>query len=111
VALLIDTSLFIAYERTAQRPTALLENLGREPVAISAITASELLHGVHRADNEIRRGRRERFVGAVLRSVEVLPFTLEIARVHSRVWADLEKSGTIIGAMTSSLPRPRLRTI
>jgi tRNA(fMet)-specific endonuclease VapC len=98
LALLIDSSFFIMLERTGQRPSALLEQFGEESVAIAAITASELLHGVHRADSEIRRGRREQFVNTVLRSVSVLPFTLEIAQVHSRLWADLEQRGIVIGA-------------
>ncbi len=98
MALLIDTSLFIGVERSGEHPEFLLERLGDSAIAISAITASELLHGVHRADSAARRGRRERFVEAILRAVPVLPFTLEVARTHSRLWADQMKSGTLIGA-------------
>ena len=36
-----------------------------EEVGIAAITASELLHGVHRATEE-HRGRRETFVESIL---------------------------------------------
>lgn len=98
MALLIDSSVFIAIERSGQAPESLLERLGDEPVALSAITASELLHGVHRADGAIRRGRRERFVERLLLAIPVIPFTLEVARTHSRLWADLQKRGDIIGA-------------
>jgi tRNA(fMet)-specific endonuclease VapC len=98
LALLIDTSVFIAIERSGQGPSVLLSQLGGEPVAIAAITASELLHGVHRADSELRRGRRQHSVSTILASVPVLPFDLETARVHSRLWADLAKRGSIIGA-------------
>ena len=98
MGLLIDTSLFIAIERKAQQPGALLEQFGSEPVAISAITASELLHGVHRAETASRRERRERFIGTILDSLSILPFTLETARVHAAIWADLVKHGVIIGA-------------
>jgi predicted nucleic acid-binding protein len=77
---------------------ALLEKLGGESVALAAITASELLHGVHRAEGALRRGRRERFVESVFRAAPVLPFTLEIARLHSRLWADLQRRGEMIGA-------------
>jgi tRNA(fMet)-specific endonuclease VapC len=98
LGLLIDTSLFIAIERSGEAPSALLERFGGQPVAIAAITASELLHGVHRADSALRRGRRERFVEDILRTVPVLPFTLEVARIHARLWADLEMRGEIIGA-------------
>jgi tRNA(fMet)-specific endonuclease VapC len=98
LAVLIDTSLFIAIERQGESLESLLERLGGEPVALAAITASELLHGVHRAESALRRGRRERFVESVLRAVPVLPFTLEIARLHSRLWADLQRRGDLIGA-------------
>lgn len=98
MALLIDSSLFIAIERSGQTPESLLEQLGDEAVALSAMTASELLHRVHRADGAVRRGRRERFVERILSMVPVLPFTLEVARTHSRIWADLQKRGEIIGA-------------
>ena len=98
MGLLIDTSLFIALERAGVPLSALLDQVGSQPVAISAITASEILHGVHRADSALRRGRRERFVEAVLETVPVLPFTLEVARIHAQIWADLEMRGQTIGA-------------
>jgi tRNA(fMet)-specific endonuclease VapC len=98
LALLIDSSIFIRIERSGEAPGALLERLGDESIAISAMTASELLHGVHRAESALRRGRREQFVETVLRGVPVIPFTLEIARTHSQLWADQQKTGTLIGA-------------
>jgi tRNA(fMet)-specific endonuclease VapC len=98
LAYLIDSSVFIAFERSGEAPTMLLERLSDQEVALAAITASELLHGVHRADSALRRGRREQFVEAILKAVPVLPFTLEVARVHSRLWADLQMRGEIIGA-------------
>lgn len=98
MALLIDSSLFIAVERSGQAPESLLEQLGDEAVALSAMTASELLHGVHRADGAARRGRREKFVERLLLTIPVVPFTLEVARTHSQLWADLQQRGEIIGA-------------
>jgi tRNA(fMet)-specific endonuclease VapC len=95
---LIDSSIFVAFERSGEAPAALLERLGDQEVALAAITASELLHGVHRADGAVRRGRRERFVETVLTAVPVLPFTLEVARIHARLWADLQRRGEPIGA-------------
>lgn len=68
-----------------------------DEVAIAAITASELLHGVHRASEE-HRVRREAFVAAVLDAFPVLSFDLLVARVHARLWADLASSGTGVGA-------------
>jgi predicted nucleic acid-binding protein len=66
-------------------------------VAIAAITASELLHGVHRATRE-HRARREAFVEAVLSVVPVLDFDLLAARAHATLWADLTSAGVDVGA-------------
>jgi tRNA(fMet)-specific endonuclease VapC len=98
VGLLIDSSIFIAAERAQQPPGALLEQFGDQPVALSAITASELFHGAHRADGALRRGRREQFVGMVLQAVPILPFDLAVAQIHARLWADFQRRGERIGA-------------
>jgi tRNA(fMet)-specific endonuclease VapC len=74
------------------------EQLGPdEDVGIAAITASELLHGVHRATAE-HRARREVFVEAVLAAFPPLPFGLLAARAHARIWADLAAAGQDVGA-------------
>jgi tRNA(fMet)-specific endonuclease VapC len=75
----------------------LVRELGEyEEVGIAAITASELLHGVHRA-SVAHRGRREAFVEAVLEAFPPLPFDLRCARAHARIWAELAVAGTDIG--------------
>jgi tRNA(fMet)-specific endonuclease VapC len=75
----------------------LAEQLGPdEEVWIAAITASELLHGVHRATSE-HRARREAFVEAVLEAFPPVPFDVRSARAHARLWADLAAAGTDIG--------------
>jgi predicted nucleic acid-binding protein len=96
VGLLIDTSVLVALER-AQSPGALLE-MSDEPSFLSAISASELLHGVERATDEGRRVRRQAFVERMLDTLRVLPFDLDAARVHARIWARLVGRGEVIGA-------------
>jgi len=56
---------------------------GDELFAISAVTASELLHGVHRV-SAAKRGSTEAFVEGLLERLPVLPFDLISARVHAR---------------------------
>jgi tRNA(fMet)-specific endonuclease VapC len=68
-----------------------------EEVGIAAITASELLHGVHRATPEYR-ARREAFVEAVLAAFPPLPFDILAARAHARIWAELAAAGLDVGA-------------
>jgi tRNA(fMet)-specific endonuclease VapC len=108
VGTVLDTTVFIELERAMRDlPAArtmtevakrLESRLGEnEEVGIAAITASELLHGVHRASEE-HRGRRAAFVEAALAAFPTLPFGLLEARVHARLWAGLAASGADVGA-------------
>jgi tRNA(fMet)-specific endonuclease VapC len=82
----------------AEVSTRLEAQLGPdEEVGIAAITASELLHGVHRATPQYR-ARREAFVEAVLVAFLPLPFDLLAARAHARIWAQLASVGQDVGA-------------
>ena len=87
---LIDTSVFIAWERGQLDLSKVVASRADAEVTLCAITASELLHGVHRADSAQRRGRREAFVEAIVGSVRVLAVDLEVSRTHARIWADLQ---------------------
>lgn len=98
MGILIDSSVFIAAERGRLALAAHLAGREREPVALSALTASELLHGVHRATSPRHRARRERFVEGILARVPVVEFGLEAARVHARLWAELLTRGEVVGA-------------
>lgn len=103
----VDTTVFIELERSTSgagraRSAELIgqrltECLGPdEEAAIAAITASELLHGVHRASAK-HRSTREAFVESILTVVPVLKFDLLAARAHARIWADLAKTGSDVG--------------
>lgn len=92
---LIDTSVLI----DAERDSKVLDQLPTEAHhAISVITVSELLHGVHRATPERVRIRRQVVVEALLGAIEQLPITPSIARLHAQLWADLQSKGQTIGA-------------
>lgn len=95
MAVLIDTSVLVDAERRGQ---SLDDAIGDEDRAISVITASELLHGVHRARTGAVRARRAAFVEHVIFAIEPLPVTTAIARAHAEVWAALESGGSLIGA-------------
>ena len=94
---LIDTSVLIAVQRGRLNPERLEDEDDDEPVAIAAITASELLHGLHRLTSAVARTRAERFVERVLAFVPVISFDLDVARVHARLDAELSASGTPVG--------------
>jgi tRNA(fMet)-specific endonuclease VapC len=98
VAALIDSSVFIAGERARIDLPELLASLGGEPFALSAVTASELLHGLHRARTIVQRERRNAYVEAILEQMPVLAFDLTVARVHAAVSAELDRAGRQVGA-------------
>jgi len=96
VGQLIDTSIFIGIERRGMTPRDVaLVGAAEETAALPAITASEPLIGVHRADSEDRRVRREVFVEGVLEAFQIMPFDLRVARVHARLWAGLLWAGLL----------------
>jgi tRNA(fMet)-specific endonuclease VapC len=95
---LIDSSVLIAVERRALELDMVMAPQADEPVAIAAITASELLHGVRRAATTAQRHRRETFVESLLAALPVFPFDLVTARIHASLWADLAGRGAIVGA-------------
>lgn len=95
MAVLIDTSVLVHVER---RGHTLDEAIGEQDRAISVITASELLHGVHRAPPGAVRARRAAFVEHLLSALEPLPITTAVARAHAEIWSALESSGNPIGA-------------
>jgi tRNA(fMet)-specific endonuclease VapC len=96
VGVVLDTSVLVASERRAVHLEPLLESLGEEPVSIAAITASELLHGCHRAADAGVRARRAAFVDAVLDAIPVAAFGLAEARRHAELWAELSRKGRLI---------------
>jgi tRNA(fMet)-specific endonuclease VapC len=98
VGVILDTSLLVAFERGAVDLDPFIHGRTREPFGISVITASELLHGVHRADTAKRRIKRAAYVEKVLDEITVYSFDLAAARVYADVWARLQRQGVQIGA-------------
>lgn len=97
MATLIDSSVLIAAERGDLDLVAFRARLAGEDVAISSVTASELLHGVHRARTPEQRHRRQAFVEGLLAQLPVVAFDLTVARVHASLWAGLAQRGAAVG--------------
>jgi tRNA(fMet)-specific endonuclease VapC len=97
MGVLIDASVLIAYERGGLDVGEALGGRSDE-FFLSVITASEMLHGVHRATEPRVRARRSAFVEAVLSSFPLLEIDVATARAHARLWADLASTGQLIGA-------------
>lgn len=93
---LIDSSVLIACERGQLDLATALADHPEDAFSMSAITASELLHGVHRTSGA-KRAATEAFVEGLLEILAVLPFDLRSARVHARLWADARAKGQDVG--------------
>jgi tRNA(fMet)-specific endonuclease VapC len=97
MGLLIDASVLIAHERGGLDADERIAGREDEPFFLSVVTVSELLHGVHRADEPKRRARRSAFVEAVIDRFPLLQIDLPTARTHAELWANLAASGRLIG--------------
>jgi tRNA(fMet)-specific endonuclease VapC len=97
VGTVVDTSVLIAMQRGQLDPARLRDEDDDEPLAIAAIAASELLHGVHRQTHAVARTRAERFVEHILASFPIVAFDVDVARVHARLDAELSKAGKSVG--------------
>ena len=68
-----------------------------DDVAVAAITVAELRVGVQLAKGR-RRDKRERFVAAVLDTVSIEVYDLNVAEAHAALLAYVRRTGTPRGA-------------
>ena len=94
---LIDTSIFIESERGRLDLAVQVSARQEEEFFMSVITASELLHGVHRAAPAYKNNRSVTVEGWIGRFT-VLDIEMSIAREHARIFADMRMKGNAIGA-------------
>ena len=98
MGLILDRSLLIADERDRFNLAHWLRSRPPEPVAVSAITYSELSFGVDAETDPVRLKRRRRWFEKTLRRVEVVPLDKAVAAVHARLSAQFSRRGRMIGA-------------
>ncbi len=98
MGIIFDTSVLVSFERGLINIDKLVTGREKEPFGISVITVSELLHGVHRADSQKRRLKREAFVEKILETFPIYPFDLNASRIYARLWASLARKGKQVGA-------------
>ncbi len=93
MGILIDTDVWVLAEKSGGT-LGLARWSAYGGAYMSAVTASELLVGVERANTAQRRARRGAFVENLLAIIPVLEFTLPLARTHARMIAALSKNVT-----------------
>ena len=103
MGILIDSCVLIGLERSSRDVSDFISGRENEEFFISAISASELLHGVHRATNPACKARRSAFVEAVLAGFPIIDIDLPTARSHARLWSELQNQGVMIGLHDSWL--------
>jgi tRNA(fMet)-specific endonuclease VapC len=103
MGILIDSSVLIHVVRSGADVSAYVQGRESEDAFLSVISASELLHGVHRAADPKTRAKRLAFVEGVLAAIPVLAIDLATARSHAQLCADLVRGGTMIGLHDSWL--------
>jgi tRNA(fMet)-specific endonuclease VapC len=97
MGILIDSSVFIAHERGRLNLDRKLAGRETEDIFLSVVTASELLHGVHRARDGNTKARRSALVETLLERFPLLTVDLATARIHAELGANLASSGLLIG--------------
>ncbi len=93
--LILDTTVLVAAERGRSHLDSLIDD--DDDVVIAAITAAELLVGVHLADAS-NRARRAAFVDAALATIPVEDYDLEVAKTHAELLAHARRTGRRRGA-------------
>jgi tRNA(fMet)-specific endonuclease VapC len=109
--LILDTTVLIA----AERSTAAIEDVihDEDDVAMAAITAAELLVGVHLGDRR-RTSARRTFVDQLLSSIPVEAYDLDTARIHAELLVHARKQGRTRGAhdlLIAATARARARVV
>lgn len=97
MAILIDSSILITYERGRLDFAAEAVKRGDPEAFLSVITASEILHGAHRTTDVGIRARRQAFVEGLLARFPLIEIDLQIARAHAALWSALAQQGQMIG--------------
>ena len=97
MGLLIDSTVFVAAERRQETASdvvaGILRDYGDVDLALSVMSAGELIHGCWRAGSAPRRARREEFVESILSAIPVVPLTLAIARLYGELDARFTARG------------------
>jgi tRNA(fMet)-specific endonuclease VapC len=93
---LIDTSILVDAERGRLDLAAHAPQEDAD-FFLSVVTVSELMHGLHRARHPSVVNRRAAFVDRMLEQFPIISIDLAVAKVHSRIWADLSLNGEMIG--------------
>lgn len=94
MGIILDTNVLIHAERN---PGAVNFDIWADfgEAFITAVTCSELLVGVHKANTRTRRIKRAAFVEAIISAFSILEFDLDTARAHAEIVAAIPGNITL----------------
>lgn len=72
------------------------EIAGPTEIALSVVSVMELEHGIWRAKDAARAGRRRQFLEDLIGSVPIYPITTDLARKAGRIDAEQQENGICI---------------
>lgn len=98
MGLVVDTSAFVALERSARGWDQALSPLAQEPAVVPAIVYAELLVGVHLAGNRPRAASRQAKIEAFVARVPIIEFGTEVAERWAELFSTLSRQGRLIPA-------------
>jgi len=87
MGLVIDTNFFIDVENQRLELDKLKKFSEYGEAYIAAVTASELLTGVHLASSSKIRVKRSAFVEGIISKIPILEFDEKVARAYAEVYA------------------------
>jgi tRNA(fMet)-specific endonuclease VapC len=96
MAIVLDADVIIRGERGTFNLQRWVAARPDEQFEVAAVTVAELWHGVERATGA-HRAKRQEYLQTILAFLPVIPYTVETAYEHARIWAELESSGKMIG--------------
>jgi tRNA(fMet)-specific endonuclease VapC len=92
--------VIITGERMGQSPGELMSQVmaivSDQEVALSAVSLTELVHGIYRADSLQLRVRRKLFLDELQTGLIVYPYTAETANVAGQIDGEQTSKGVII---------------
>jgi predicted nucleic acid-binding protein len=96
MAIILDADVVIGAERGAFDLQGWVASRPDDQFELAAVTVAELWHGVERASGP-QKARRKHYLETILEVLPIIPYTEHTAYEHARIWAELEKSGRMIG--------------
>ncbi len=97
MGIVLDSTVRIAAERAGANPRkvidAIIASQGDVEAILSAITITELAHGIVRANSAERRNMRQRFLDELLNEIPVEPVTIPVALRAGKIDGSLQAKG------------------